>query len=92
MKSVSAISTLALSSIVGSAYGHICMWSPLQRQRDGETYDISSPGNTMCRNTDDDVCGGVPEGPVMTKLIAGEPYDIAFQQNLNHFYVGKKFY
>jgi len=42
----------------------------------------------MCRNTDDDVCGGVPVGDVLTRLTAGEPYDITFQQNLNHFYVG----
>lgn len=81
-------SALALSSVLGSASAHICMWSPLQRQRDGKSYDISTPGNTMCRNTDPGVCGGVPAGPVLTQLTAGQPYDIAFQQNLNHFYVG----
>ena len=42
----------------------------------------------MCRNTDEDVCGGVPAGRVFTELAAGEYFDITFQQNLNHFYVG----
>ena len=82
------MSVLVLSAVAGAANAHICMWSPLQRQRDGESYDISSPGNTMCRTTADDVCGGVPAGPALTHLTAGEPYTIAFQQNLNHFYVG----
>jgi hypothetical protein len=83
-------SALALSASVALSLSaaHICMWSPLQRSRDGETYNISSPGNTLCRNTDEGVCGGVSPGRVLTALAAGEPFDVAFQQNLNHFYVG----
>lgn len=81
-------SALVLSSFVGLSSAHICMWNPLQRDRDGATYNISSPGNTMCRNTDEDVCGGVPSGSVFTNLMGGETFDITFQQNLNHFYVG----
>ena len=82
------LASAVLFSGLNLASGHICMWSPLQRNRDGESYDISSPGNTMCRNTEEDVCGGVPTGRVFTDLTAGQPYDVLFQQNLNHFYVG----
>lgn len=32
-------------------------------------------------------CGGVPSGAPATSLTAGQEYAIAFQQNLNHFYV-----
>ena len=81
-------STIALSSMLGLSAGHICMWNPLQRNRDGASYDISSPGNTMCRNTEEDVCGGVPKGRPFTSLAAGQAFDVTFQQNLNHFYVG----
>ena len=32
-------------------------------------------------------CGGVPSASPITKLTGGQEFSIAFQQNLNHFYI-----
>jgi hypothetical protein len=33
-------------------------------------------------------CGGIASGAPMTSMQGGQPYNVLFQQNLNHFYLG----
>jgi hypothetical protein len=77
---VKALILFALCNVVVQA--HICMWAPLQRQG----YSIETPGESLCY-LKVGPCGGVASAEPQTTLVGGKPFTIAFQQNLNHFYI-----
>eukprot|EP01033_Poteriospumella_lacustris_P004845 gene4845-3474_t len=69
-------------TLLGVANAHICMWSPVQRNG----FSIDTPGESLCY-LKEGPCGGVPSASPITKLTGGQEFSIAFQQNLNHFYI-----
>jgi hypothetical protein len=83
---VYAAAAAAAAGLVAVADGHICLFAPTQR---GPALPSRlSAGEDLCyRRTP--YCGGVPlpaQAPAGNTFVAGQLAQIAFQQNLNHFW------
>ena len=68
----------ALLLVAAVATGHICVWSPMQRQ----PFAINTPGARTCFRYLPP-CGNITAGAPLTKLVAGSRYTVQLQQNLN---------
>lgn len=78
------VTAAAMTLLACLASAHICFISPVQRG----PVSIAWPGESACyRRTP--YCSGIAVGPPLTKYVAGSQAQIAFQQNLNHFYPPK---
>lgn len=73
-----------LLALLPLGYAHICMWQPPQREG---AFEIQEPGESVCY-LKEGPCGSVPSGEPQYRLKGGQNFNILFQQNLNHFYVG----
>ncbi len=83
---VYAAAAVAAAGLAAVVEGHICLFAPTQR---GPALPSRiSPGEDQCyRRTP--YCGGVPlpaQAPAGNTFVAGQVAQIAFQQNLNHFW------
>ena len=75
------LAALALGLLAQTANGHICLLYPMQR---GAPPTLT-PGDPACFNRVAD-CGALKKGAPKATFLEGTPYELHFQQNLNHWY------